>query len=106
MSLEMAHKVILPPKKNYIPQFLKQRDINSYFISMFGIRYLQVMLEYPVPGPALGDQLVSMLLEPVFIYFTNTSFMTKYLKLGSTSKSAPILVTSASITQLWSRDTN
>jgi hypothetical protein len=32
MSLEMAHKVILPPKKNYIPQFLKQRDINSYFL--------------------------------------------------------------------------
>jgi hypothetical protein len=25
----MAHKVILPPKKNYILQFLKQRDINS-----------------------------------------------------------------------------
>jgi hypothetical protein len=23
--------VILPPKKNYIPQFLKQRDINSYY---------------------------------------------------------------------------
>jgi hypothetical protein len=34
MSLEMAHKVILPPKKNYIPQFLKQRDINSYYIPM------------------------------------------------------------------------
>jgi hypothetical protein len=34
MSLEMAHKVILPPKKNYIPQFLKQRDINSYFLSL------------------------------------------------------------------------
>jgi hypothetical protein len=34
MSLEMAHKVILPPKKNYIPQFLKQRDINSYYISL------------------------------------------------------------------------
>jgi hypothetical protein len=32
MSLEMAHKVILPPQKNYIPQFLKQRDINSYYI--------------------------------------------------------------------------
>jgi hypothetical protein len=32
MSLEMAHKVILPPKKNYIPQFLKQRDINSYLL--------------------------------------------------------------------------
>jgi hypothetical protein len=31
MSLEMAHKVILPPQKNYIPQFLKQRDINSYY---------------------------------------------------------------------------
>jgi hypothetical protein len=31
MSLEMAHKVILPPKKNYIPQFLKQQDINSYY---------------------------------------------------------------------------
>ena len=30
MSLEMALKVIVPPKKNYIPQFLKQRDINSY----------------------------------------------------------------------------
>jgi hypothetical protein len=28
----MAHKVILPPKKNYIPQFLKQRDINSYIV--------------------------------------------------------------------------
>jgi alpha-glucosidase (family GH31 glycosyl hydrolase) len=25
--------VILPPKKNYIPQFLKQRDINSYYLS-------------------------------------------------------------------------
>jgi hypothetical protein len=32
MSLEMAHKVIVPPKKNYIPQFLKQRDINSYYL--------------------------------------------------------------------------
>jgi hypothetical protein len=36
MSLEMAHKVILPPKKNYIPQFLKQRDINSY--SLWGFK--------------------------------------------------------------------
>jgi hypothetical protein len=34
MSLEMAHKVILPPKKNYIPQFLKQRDINSYYYTV------------------------------------------------------------------------
>ncbi len=30
LSLEMAHKVIVPQKKNYVPQFLKQRDINSY----------------------------------------------------------------------------
>ena len=30
MSLEMAHKVIVLQKKNYVPQFLKQRDINSY----------------------------------------------------------------------------
>jgi hypothetical protein len=35
MSLKMAHKVILPPKKNYIPQFLKQRDINSYYYNTF-----------------------------------------------------------------------
>jgi hypothetical protein len=27
MSLEMAHKVIVSQKKNYVPQFLKQRDI-------------------------------------------------------------------------------
>ena len=32
MSLEMAHKVIVPPKTNYIPQFLKQRDITSYYV--------------------------------------------------------------------------
>jgi hypothetical protein len=40
MSLEMAHKVILPPKKNYIPQFLKQRDINSYCISWIATEQL------------------------------------------------------------------
>ncbi len=28
----MAQKVIVPQKKNYVPQFLKQRDINSYFL--------------------------------------------------------------------------
>jgi hypothetical protein len=27
----MAQKVIVPQKTNYVPQFLKQRDINSYF---------------------------------------------------------------------------
>ncbi len=30
MSLEMAHKVIVPPKKNHIPKFLKQRDIGNF----------------------------------------------------------------------------
>jgi hypothetical protein len=39
MSLEMAHKVILPPKKNYIPQFLKQRDINSYYVILLTLHY-------------------------------------------------------------------
>jgi hypothetical protein len=29
LSLEMAQKVIVPQKKNYVPQFLKQQDINS-----------------------------------------------------------------------------
>jgi hypothetical protein len=29
----MAHKVIVP-KKNYVPQFLKQRYINSYKITV------------------------------------------------------------------------
>ena len=30
MSREMAHKVILPPKKNYIQKFLKQQDIGNF----------------------------------------------------------------------------
>ncbi len=30
MSLEMAHKVIVAPKKNYVPKFLKQRDIGNF----------------------------------------------------------------------------
>jgi hypothetical protein len=32
MSLETAQKVIVPQKKIYVPQFLKQRDINSYLL--------------------------------------------------------------------------
>ena len=28
----MAQKVIVPQKKNYVPHFLKQRDINSYCV--------------------------------------------------------------------------
>jgi hypothetical protein len=31
MSLETAQKVIVLQKKNYVPHFLKQRDINSYY---------------------------------------------------------------------------
>jgi hypothetical protein len=30
MSREMAHKVIVPPKKNYIQKFLKQQDIGNF----------------------------------------------------------------------------
>ena len=33
MSLEMANKVIVPQKINDVPHFLKQRDINSYYVS-------------------------------------------------------------------------
>jgi hypothetical protein len=36
----MAHKVIVPPKKNYVPQFLKQRDINSYYVFIYGLLLL------------------------------------------------------------------
>ncbi len=34
LSPKMAHTdtVIVPQKKNYVPQFLKQRYINSYYI--------------------------------------------------------------------------
>jgi tRNA(His) 5'-end guanylyltransferase len=39
MSLEMAHKVIVPQKKNYVPQFLKQRDINSYSNIVYNVYY-------------------------------------------------------------------
>jgi hypothetical protein len=30
MSLEMAHKVIVPSKKNYVAKFLKQQDIGNF----------------------------------------------------------------------------
>jgi hypothetical protein len=41
MSLEMAQKVIVPQKKDYVPQFLKQRDINSYYVPLTFIMSLQ-----------------------------------------------------------------
>jgi hypothetical protein len=51
MSLEMAHKVIVPPKKNYIPQFLKQRDINSYFFLYlsFKTHFIPLLLNTALP---------------------------------------------------------
>ncbi len=36
MSLETAQKVIVPQKNNYVPHFLKQRDINSYLLTKDG----------------------------------------------------------------------
>ncbi len=30
MSREMAHKIIVPQKKNLVPKFLKQRDIGIF----------------------------------------------------------------------------
>jgi hypothetical protein len=45
MSLEMAHKVIVPQKKNYVPQFLKQRDINSYFCKCGTLLFIPKILE-------------------------------------------------------------
>jgi hypothetical protein len=44
MSLEMAQKVIVPQKKNYVPHFLKQRDINSYFFKIFTLVLLDRFL--------------------------------------------------------------
>jgi hypothetical protein len=44
MSLEMAQKVIVPQKKNYVPQFLKQRDINSYTVLIFCCILLSVLI--------------------------------------------------------------
>ena len=48
MSLEMAKKVTVPQKKNFVPQFLKQQDINSYFVK-YSCRFVQYRcrLSYP-----------------------------------------------------------
>jgi hypothetical protein len=54
MSLEMAQKVIVPQKKNYVPQFLKQRDINSYIsdtVKLKSIKYIfWQMIVHNTPG--------------------------------------------------------
>jgi hypothetical protein len=39
----MAHKVIVPQKKKYVPQFLKQRDINSYILIFIYISDLRLI---------------------------------------------------------------
>jgi hypothetical protein len=61
MSLETAQKVIVPQKKNYVPQFLKQRDINSYcFVNRVfrgpSMRYLsKVFFPQIRPVRVVGD---------------------------------------------------
>ena len=40
MSHETAQKVIVHQKKNYVPQFLKQGDINSYYVLLPYITYV------------------------------------------------------------------
>ncbi len=39
----MAQKVIVPQKKNYVPQFLKQRDINSYSTPFEELLWINVL---------------------------------------------------------------
>jgi hypothetical protein len=39
-TITLAQKVIVPQKKNYVPQFLKQRDINSYYVLLPYIIYV------------------------------------------------------------------
>jgi hypothetical protein len=46
MSREMAHKVIVPPKKNYVPQFLKQRDIGNFMsLQPWALNYVPQFLK-------------------------------------------------------------
>jgi hypothetical protein len=42
-------KVIVPQKKNYVPQFLKQRDINSYFVTAGVLHPVTGGLGWPSP---------------------------------------------------------
>jgi hypothetical protein len=52
MSLEMAHKVIVPPKKNYIPQFL----LNSGTLIVITVQLLGIkVFSYGDGGGALKN---------------------------------------------------
>ena len=47
MSGEMAQKVIVPKKENYVPKFLKQRDIGNFMYAVEGkINLFQSILCY------------------------------------------------------------
>jgi hypothetical protein len=50
--------VIVPPKKNYIPQFLKQRDINSYYDLLYFMKSHLEDVDHLIGGlPGLPRQL-------------------------------------------------
>jgi hypothetical protein len=48
----MAQKVIVSQKKNYVPQFLKQRDINSYCMqfNLAGTYFSKLPAKYNMPA--------------------------------------------------------
>jgi hypothetical protein len=52
--------VILPPKKNYIPQFLKQRDINSYYAPEGTAKVLIGGLSPAGKSPPIWDCLIRL----------------------------------------------
>ena len=46
MSRDMAHKVIVPKKKNYVPKFLKQRDIGNFMsLQQWALNYVPQFLK-------------------------------------------------------------
>ncbi len=67
----MAHKVIVPPKKNYIPQFLKQRDINSYTSTRTDLLILDSIFENNFLGILSENFILKLILKCVFISLLN-----------------------------------
>ncbi len=55
----MAQKVIVPQKKNYVPQFLKQRDINSYFLISFLLASWRSVTKIAGSGSGSGSGSIS-----------------------------------------------